>query len=328
MAAPAPHPACPATASEFGRDLLACLSEAPHRIAPKYFYDTTGSQLFDRICALPEYYLTRTELAIYRRHMPEMAACIGPDAEIVEFGAGSLSKIRLLLDALPAPRRFVAVDISGAHLQAAAGALRAAYPQLEVVPLVADFTHPETLPLGQASRGRPVGFFPGSTLGNFTPVEASRFLAAAARLLQGGGLLIGIDLVKDPARLHAAYNDAAGITAAFNRNLLVRANRELGCNFRVDAFAHYAFYEPAAQRVEMHLVCAEAQVLRLNGYRIDFARGKSIHTENSQKYTVDGFHALAAACGFQPRGTWCDPERLFSVHWLEAAAAAPPTADA
>ncbi len=323
MSAPDLHLLPPTAAgSEFGRDLLACLSERPHRIAPKYFYDTAGSRLFDRICTLPEYYLTRTEVAIYRRHLPEMAACIGPEAEIVEFGAGSLTKARLLLDALAAPRRFVAVDISGDHLQSAVGQLRAAYPRLEVTPLVADFTHPETLPLEPPGRGRPIGFFPGSTLGNFAPAEATRFLAAAARLLRGGGLLIGIDLVKDPARLHAAYNDDAGVTAAFNRNLLVRANRELGCDFRVESFAHYAFYEPAAQRVEMHLVCAEPQVLRLAGYRFAFARGETIHTENSQKYTVDGFHALATACGFRPRGTWCDPEQLFSVHWLEAAATA------
>ena len=304
--------------SEFGRDLLACLAERPHAIAPKYFYDVAGSRLFDRICDLPEYYLTRTEFAILRRDVGAMAALIGPGAEIIEFGAGSLLKARLLLDALASPRRFIAVDISGEHLVASMAALHPSYPSLDLVPLVADFTHPETLPLGPGG-GRRVGFFPGSTIGNFTPAEACRFLGAASRLLQGGGLLIGVDLIKDPERLHAAYNDRAGVTAAFNRNLLLRANRELGCNFRVEAFQHYAFYQPERQRMEMHLINTRAQQIVLGGRSFYLAPGESIHTENSQKYTVEGFQDLATACGFRPRAVWCDGEGLFSIHWLEAA---------
>lgn len=315
---PAPAPPL-ALASEFGRDMLACLAEQPHGIAPKYFYDAQGSQLFDRICDLPEYYLTRTEFAIFHRHIAEMAALIGPRAEVVEFGAGSLIKARLLLDALSAPRRFVAIDISGEHLAAAIAALGRSYPALEVQPLVADFTHVESLPLWRSGDARRIGFFPGSTLGNFSPQQASRFLQSAARLLRGGGLLIGVDLVKDPAVLHAAYNDTAGVTAAFNRNLLVRANRELGCDFQVEAFQHYAFYDPRRQRVEMHLVSTMAQEISLGGQCFPFAQGENIHTENSQKYTVPGFHALATACGFRPRATWCDRDRQFSIHWLESA---------
>jgi dimethylhistidine N-methyltransferase len=312
-----------AETSAFGQDMLACLSEMPHAIAPKYFYDTRGSQLFDRICELPEYYVTRTELSIFRRHICDMASLIGPGAEIIEFGAGSLLKARLLLDVLEAPHGFVAIDISGEHLNAACRDLRRSYPALAVTALVADFTHPETLPLAHSVGGRRIGFFPGSTIGNFSPQLASQFLIAAARLLRGGGLLIGVDLVKDPALLHAAYNDSAGITAAFNRNLLVRANRELGCNFDIDAFQHYAFYHPVRQCIEMHLISAEAQQISLGGHRFRWAAGESIHTESSQKYTVDGFRQLATACGFLPRATWCDDLGLFSIHWLESPSARP-----
>lgn len=311
-------PAARASDSDFRRDLRACLARRPHAIAPKYFYDAAGSRLFDRICQLPEYYLTRAEFSILERDVGAMASLIGPGAEIVEFGAGSLTKARLLLDALERPRRFVAVDISGDHLAAAVAALQASYPALEVRPLVADFTHPETLPLGPVAGARRVGFFPGSTIGNFTPGQACRFLGAAARLLKGGGLLIGVDLIKDPALLHAAYNDSAGVTAAFNQNLLLRANRELGCNFRVEDFLHYACYTPRRQRMEMHLINTRAQTIHLCGEHFPLAAGESIHTENSQKYTVEGFQALALACGFSPRGAWCDGEGRFSLHWLES----------
>jgi dimethylhistidine N-methyltransferase len=305
--------------SEFGRDLLACLRQRPHTIAPKYFYDDQGSQLFEQICALPEYYVTRTELSIFRRHVAAMAAAIGPQAEIIEFGAGSLMKARLLLDALEAPYRFVAIDISGAQLASAAAMLRRDYPLLEVEPLAEDFTCLEALPLWQAGPGRRVGFFPGSTIGNLSPELARRFLCSAARLLRGGGLLIGVDLVKAPKVLHAAYNDADGITAAFNRNLLARANRELGSNFQVDNFEHYAFYNAGLQRIEMHLIAARAQQVALFGQHFQLLQGESIHTENSHKYTVEGFQTLAEECGFRPKATWCDSERWFSVHWLESA---------
>lgn len=304
--------------SGFARDLLDCLESHPHAISPKYFYDSAGSQLFERICDLPEYYLTRTEVSIFDLHVGEMAAAIGPGAEVVEFGAGSLRKARLLLDALAAPRRFVAIDISGEHLEASAAELRTLFPAVEVRSVVGDFTRLQSLVLGPPVGKRRVGFFPGSTIGNFTPEQAREFLSAAAVLLAGGGLLVGVDLVKDPRVLHAAYNDAAGVTAAFNRNLLTRANRELGSDFREDSFHHYAFYRAEKQRIEMHLISACAQEVSLCGRRFLLAEGESIHTESSQKYTITNFHALARQCGFHPRATWCDKQRYFSVHWLEA----------
>lgn len=306
--------------SAFGRDLLACLESRPRTISPKYFYDAAGSALFERICALPEYYVTRTECAIFERYIGQMAALIGPDAQIVEFGAGSLLKARLLLEALERPRHFVPVDISGAQLLASAAVLRGCIPGLEVTPVIADFTSPETCVLPTPMFGRRCGFFPGSTIGNFTPDQASEFLSGAARLLRGGGLLIGVDLVKDPQLLHAAYNDAEGVTAAFNRNLLVRANRELGSDFSVDRFHHYAFYDPVRQRIEMHLLSAGRQSVSLGERKFEFLDGESLHTENSYKYTLDGFRTLASRSGFEPRACWCDERGLFSVHWLVAPA--------
>ena len=307
--------------SEFGREMHAGLWRAVRSVSPKFFYDAEGSALFDRICELPEYYPTRTELRILTEHVADMAAHIGPDAEIVEFGAGSLTKVRLLLDALDAPRRYVPIDISGEHLEAAADRLRADYPGLAVQPVVADYTMPLVLPPQGEGAGRRVGFFPGSTLGNFTPDEALSFLQSAARLLRGGGLLLGVDLVKDPARLHSAYNDAAGVTAAFNLNLLHRANAELDADFDLDGFTHAAFYNAPLRRIEMHLVSRRAQRVAFGGEVFDFAEGETIHTENSYKFTVDGLRALAEKAGFVPKAVWTDPERLFSVHWLQAPAA-------
>jgi dimethylhistidine N-methyltransferase len=307
--------------SDFGRELFEGLSRSPRSISPKFFYDAAGSQLFDRICELPEYYPTRTEMRILTERAPEIAAQIGPHAEVIEFGAGSLTKVRLLLDALHAPRRYVPIDISGEHLEAAAQRLRTDYPQLGVQPLVADYTMPLVLPARGEGMGQRVGFFPGSTLGNFSPEEALAFLQLAQRLLRGGGLLLGVDLVKDPARLHAAYNDAQGVTAAFNLNLLRRANRELGTDFDLEGFAHAAFYNAPLRRIEMHLVSRRAQSVRLDGQRFDFEEGETIHTENSYKFTAPGLHALAVKAGLRPTAVWTDPERLFSVHWLQSPAA-------
>ena len=302
--------------NEFARDLAAALATRPRSISPKYFYDAEGSRLFDRICELPEYYPTRTELGILQRTVGEIGALAGPGAEIVEFGAGSLRKVRLLLQAFDAPRRYVPIDISGEHLRDAAAILRAEFAGLDVQPLVADYTGAVALP--PPGSGKRIGFFPGSTIGNFTPAEALDFLRRAAVLLRGGALLLGADLVKDPALLHAAYNDAAGVTAAFNRNLLVRANRELGTNFAPARFHHSAFYNAPLQRIEMHLVSAESQAVTLAGERHLFAEGESLHTENSYKFTVDGLRALAGQAGFRPGPVWTDPDRLFSVHWLHA----------
>ena len=320
---PAPHTEAPAArdrapVSEFGRALRAGLSRHPRSISPKFFYDAPGSQLFDRICELPEYYPTRTELGILKARAGEIAAQIGPNAEIVEFGAGSLTKVRLLLDALQTPRRYLPIDISGEHLEAAAARLRNDYPQLAVQPIVADYTMPLVLPAPGADAGRRVGFFPGSTLGNFQPEEALAFLQLAARLLRGGGLLIGVDLVKDPALLHAAYNDAQGVTAAFNLNLLRRANAELGCDFDLTGFAHAAFYNAPLQRIEMHLASLRPQVVEFDGHAYGFEEGETLHTEYSHKFTADGLRALAVRAGFRPAAVWTDPDRLFSVHWLTA----------
>ena len=310
-----------AATSEFGRELHAGLSRRPRSVSPKYFYDIEGSALFDRICDLPEYYPTRTELRILTERAGEIAAQIGPNAEIIEFGAGSLTKVRLLLDALETPRRYVPIDISGEHLEAAAVRLRADYPQLVVQPVAADYTMPLVLPAPAEGAGRRVGFFPGSTLGNFTPDEALAFLQLSARLLRGGGLLLGVDLVKDPALLHAAYNDAQGVTAAFNLNLLRRANAELKTDFDLDGFAHASFYNAPLQRIEMHLQSRRAQTVTLDGESFDFTEGETIHTEYSHKFTVDGLRALAEKAGFTPATVWTDPDRLFSVHWLQAPAA-------
>lgn len=307
------------TPREFARAMRQALAEHPHRISPKFFYDAAGSALFDRICELPEYYPTRTELALLDRHAEEMATLIGPQADLIEFGAGSATKVRLLLAAMQRPRRFVPIDISAEHLQGAAAALRRDHPGLDVHPLAADFTKPISLPpLPDGSRPQRVGFFPGSSIGNFTPDEAVTFLRQACELLRGGGLLIGTDLVKDPALLHAAYNDAAGVTAAFNLNLLARANRELGTDFDTGQFAHYAFYEPRLQRIEMHLVSRRTQTVQLGSERFQVMEGQTLHTENSHKFTVEGFRRLARQAGFTPGTVWTDPKQHFAVHWLAA----------
>jgi dimethylhistidine N-methyltransferase len=309
--------AAPRAGSGFARDLRNALAVRPHAISPKYFYDAEGSQLFDRICELPEYYPTRTELRILERSVAEIAALAGRGAEIIEFGAGSLRKVRLLLRAFDAPARYLPIDISGDHLRDAAGILGGEFPALDVHPVVADYTQRLALPQA-AHGGKRIGFFPGSTLGNFTPEEALSFLSRAAEVLRGGALLLGADLVKDPKVLHAAYNDAQGVTAAFNLNLLVRANGELGTNFIPSQFAHYAFYNAPLQRIEMHLVSRTQQAVNLGGERFTLEEGESIHTENSYKFTVDGLRTLAGRAGFRPGPVWTDPERLFSVHWLHA----------
>lgn len=304
---------------EFDRALREGLRATPKCISPKYFYDERGSQLFDRICELPEYYPTRTELAILENDAGAIAERIGKHAEIIEFGAGSLTKVRVLLDALDEPRRFLPIDISGDHLESAAEELRADFPDIAVEPIAGDYTRKLDLPDRASDVGKRVGFFPGSTLGNFSPDDALAFLTRAARLLRGGGLLIGIDLVKSPAVLHAAYNDAQGVTAQFNLNILRHANRELGSNFDLDAFEHYAFYNAPLQRIEMHLVSRREQTVTIGNESFVFHDGETFHTESSYKFTNDGLATLASQAGFAQGACWTDPERLFSVHWLPVA---------
>ncbi len=307
-----------ASLAAFGRDFVAALSGTPRSISPKYFYDAQGSVLFDRICELPEYYPTRVELALLSTHARAMARQMGPGAEMVEFGAGSLRKVRLLLDAMERPARYLPIDISGEHLGAAARALRRDYPGLHVQPLVADYTRHLLLPAPGEGAGRRIGFFPGSTIGNFTRAEALHFLQMAAQVLRGGALLLGADLVKDPDVLHAAYNDAQGVTADFNLNLLARANRELEGNFDLAQFAHSAFYNAPLQRIEMHLVSRRRQRVRVCGQEFEFAEGETLHTENSCKFTIDGLQALARQAGFSAGPVWTDPQKYFSLHWLSA----------
>lgn len=312
----APEPQAPAGA--FAQDLMRALASRPRSISPKYFYDEQGSRLFDRICELPEYYPTRTEVGILTAHARDIAAQMGPHAEIVEFGAGSLHKVRLLLDAMDRPARYLPIDISGEHLARCVATLQRDYPGLDVQPVVADYTRRLLLPAAMPGAGRRVGFFPGSTIGNFTPDEALHFLQVTGQVLRGGALLLGADLVKDPAVLHAAYNDAQGVTAAFNLNLLARANRELGTRFVLGQFAHSAFYNAPVQRIEMHLVSRCRQQIALGGETYGFEEGETLHTENSYKFTIDGLRALAVRAGFRPGPVWTDRDNLFSVHWLNA----------
>jgi dimethylhistidine N-methyltransferase len=301
----------------FAKDLREGLRATPKRIPCKYFYDAEGSHLFEEICALPEYYQTRTEIALLESKITEIAALIGEDAELIELGAGSLRKIRILLDALVSPRAYVPIDISGDFLRQYAEELAADYPDLRISPVVADFT--KSLILPRVGSGRRIAFFPGSTIGNFEPPDAARLLATLPQWLDGGGLLIGVDLVKDPAVLHAAYNDSACVTAAFNKNLLVRANRELGADFNLKNFAHYACYNPVQARIEMYLVSLSRHNARVAGERFSFAQGEAIHTENSYKYTIGSFSALAAAAGLGVKAVWTDPSQWFGLFWLEEA---------
>jgi dimethylhistidine N-methyltransferase len=313
---PSYSPPAPERLTDFARALLDGLSAPEKRLPCKFFYDARGSALFDEICELPEYYPTRTEMGLFRAHAGEMAQAMGSRIALIEFGAGALTKVELLLDALARPAAYVPIDISGDYLRAMAAKLEKARPGLNVLPLVADFTKPLALPQC-LSQTRRVGFFPGSTIGNMDGTEALAFLRKAAAVLKGGGMLIGVDLVKDPQVLHAAYNDAAGITAAFNKNLLARANRELDAGFDLDAFAHYAFYNPRERRIEMHLMSLKDQDATVLGRAFHFAQGETVHTENSYKYTVEDFRALARQAGFTPKKVWCDKDGLFSLHWLE-----------
>lgn len=303
----------------FAIDLIAGLTARPKRIAPKHFYDAAGSELFEQITRLPEYYPTRTELHILEENAAGIAQWIPPGATLVEFGSGSSAKVRRLLQGGSPVSTYVPVDISAEFLNGQAVQLARDFPGLRVLPVAADFTQPFRLP-GGAEPGQRVGFFPGSTIGNFEPAEAEAFLKHARAVLgPGSALIIGVDLVKATEILEAAYNDAAGITAAFNRNVLARANRELGADFDLTTFEHLAFYNAALCRIEMHLVSRIAQVVQVCGKSIPFIEGESIHTENSYKYAIETFQALANRAGWTRAAVWTDPNRLFSVHALRYA---------
>jgi dimethylhistidine N-methyltransferase len=303
----------------FFEEVVAGLSAPQKYLEPKHFYDPRGSRLFEAICRLPEYYPTRTEIAIMREHAGDFARRIGRGCTLIEYGCGSGRKTGLLIDALQ-PALYMPIDIAGVQLRSAAARLARAHPGLEVVAVCADYTRKLALPpLGGHAGRRRVIYFPGSTIGNFDPEEARRFMSRARRLAgPGGAMLIGVDLKKDPAVLHAAYNDARGVTAAFNLNLLVRINRELGADFNPSGFRHLAFYNAAAGRIEMHLESLVAQRVRLAGKVFRFRRGETIHTENSYKYSVTEFQRLARRAGYAPDQCWVDARALFSVHYLAA----------
>jgi dimethylhistidine N-methyltransferase len=295
----------------FAADVIAGLTAKPKRLSPKYFYDLAGSALFERITQLPEYYPTRCELGILEKNAPAIASLFPAGCALIEFGSGSSRKARILLGAAATVEAYVPVDISGDFLQQDAAQLRRDFPHLAVYPLVADFTQKFAIPPAIALLPR-VGFFPGSTIGNFEPHEACKFLRHAGAMLGVGAVLvIGVDLIKDAKILCPAYNDAERVTAKFNLNLLARINRELGANFDLAAFEHHAFYNGEHNRIEMHLASTKRQKVRLNGTAINFRAGETIHTENSYKYTIDSFQALAHGSGWSPLKSWTDS--LFGV---------------
>jgi dimethylhistidine N-methyltransferase len=304
-------------ANEFSADVVAGLSAKPKALPPKYFYDLVGSGLFDRITGLPEYYPTRSELALLHQHAPEIASLFPPGAALVEFGSGSSRKARILLRAAANIETYVPIDISGDFLREDAARLRRDLPHLEVLPVVGDFMAMEALPAEIAAKTR-AGFFPGSTIGNFEPHQACAFLRRAGQILgERAVLVVGVDLEKDAGILFRAYNDAEGITAKFNLNVLARINRELGANFDLTAFEHHAFYNAERHRIEMHLASKKRQKVRIGDATIDFRAGETIHTENSYKYSIESFRALAHGSGWSPIAVWTDG--LFSVHALRLA---------
>ncbi len=303
------------------------LSRTPPTLPPKLFYDARGADLFEEITRLPEYYLTRTELEIFRLHLPEMASLVGPGARVVEFGSGSGRKTRLLLEALQSPAAYIPVDIAAAQLTAVADRMDRDFPDLQVLPVAADYTHPFHLPRSGPGEGRPLLFFPGSTVGNFEPPEAQAFLRQAGESLgPDAALLIGVDLVKPREVVEPAYNDAAGVTAEFNRNALVHMNRLLGTDADPMAFAHRAPWNEEAGRIEMHLVALEPCAITLPdggpgrpGARFTFREGDFIVTEHSWKYPLGGFLELAARAGWREVRSWTDPRGWFAVVLMEGA---------
>jgi dimethylhistidine N-methyltransferase len=298
-------------------DVMAGFSRPQKTLPPKYFYDAHGCALFEAICGLPEYYLTRAEIALMRGQVGDMARHLGPGCVLIEYGSGSGRKTRILIGAIE-PVAYVPIDIAREQLGATAVEIARDFPRLRVIAVCADYSRPLALPeLDDLGARRRIVYFPGSTIGNFTPAEAAAFLAGAREQAgAGGGLLIGVDLKKDTARLDAAYNDARGVTAGFNLNLLARINRELGADFDLSAFRHRAFYDEAAGRIEMHLESVKAQAVTISGRVIRFREGETIHTENSYKYSVREFQELAQAAGLAPVECWTDAEKLFSVHYL------------
>ncbi|GLV56296.1 dimethylhistidine N-methyltransferase [Dictyobacter sp. S3.2.2.5] len=298
-------------------EILQGLQKPIKELPSKYFYDEVGSQLFDRITELDEYYLTRTELQVMQQQIQDIAATLGPRCMLIEYGSGSSMKTPQLLDHLEQPVAYVPIDISKEHLLQASLRLSQSYPKLEILPICADYTSNFALPDPTQPGARKVAYYPGSTIGNFDREPARNFLAQIAHTCgQGGGLLIGVDLKKDFSILHSAYNDQAGVTAAFNLHLLERLNHELNTDFQLDQFGHYAFYNPAESRIEMHLVSLRKQQVQVGKEKIAFDEYESIWTESSYKYTLDEFGQLAASAGFKVEHIWLDTQKFFSIQYL------------
>lgn len=305
-------------AGEFLSDVMAGLEQSPPMIPPKYFYDDTGSKLFDRICELPEYYPTRTELQILEQHAPAIGERLGSRVVLVEPGSGSSAKVSLLLRSLQDPVAYVPVEISGEHMLHSLTPLRQQFPAIQIIPVCADFTAGFTIPAAGEPANRHAIFFPGSTIGNFPPEQAAALLRQFRNLMgEGGAVVLGVDLRKDPGVLEAAYNDAAGVTAAFNRNLLARMKRELGAELDTDGFTHRAVWNDTSSRIEMHLVSRRPQQIRVGGNTFSFDTDDFIITEFSYKYSQEGIAALAAEAGMRVGATWMDENEWFSIQYLE-----------
>lgn len=302
------------------REILHGLGKPAKELPSKLFYDPRGAALFERICQLDEYYLTRTETAILERHAPDIAAGIGAGVLLVELGSGSSAKTRILLDHLRQPAGYVPIDLSREQLQRSAAAIADAYPHLAVLPLLADYTQGLSLPPIDRAFDRIACFFSGSTIGNFRPRQAVAFLRRIRRLVRpAGALLIGVDLKKDPQLLHRAYNDRAGVTAEFNLNILAHVNRLLGADFQLDQFEHQAHYDQRLGRIEMHLISRVAQQVHLGGRSIPLRAGERILTEVSYKYDPQQFAGLARQAGFRLEQAWSDEHQYFSVQLMRAA---------
>jgi len=296
------------------------LSKQHKTLPAKFFYDKRGSKLFEEITSLPEYYQTRTELVLLEKISPDLKTLIPKASKLVEFGSGSTEKIRVLIDSVGRFDTYIPIDISREYLKMEAEDLASDHPDLNIIAICADYTKPFKMPHGMTGGADCTGFFPGSTIGNMTPEEAVEFLKTAGGLLgKGAGFIIGVDLKKDPAILHAAYNDSRGVTADFNKNVLRRINNELGGNFDLAKFRHRAIYNVPAGRIEMHLESLEAQEVTLGGQTFSLAQGETIHTENSYKYSLAEFQALAKRGGLNPARVWQDRDALFSIHFLTVA---------
>jgi L-histidine Nalpha-methyltransferase len=304
---------------DFRAAVLVGLARSPKHIPSKFIYDDRGAQLFEAILTVPEYYVPRVEMALLRAHAEELAMLAGPRVYLVDYGSGSSAKARLLLDTFDRPAVYVPLDIAGVPLLQAAEALAEDYPTIEVQAVCADYLQRFSLPEPRTTDiGRRIGFFPGATIGNMMPDERRQFLVKAAAMLAGGGLIVGVDLKKDPQILRAAYNDAQGASAAFNTNILVRLKRELGATVDVDGFRHWAEYDAEAGRMEIAVESLKPQTVQIDEHIFTFAAGEHIVTQYAHKFTVEEFQAIAADAGFRPERVWVDDEQMFSLHYLAA----------